>query len=116
MEENMKLNFTNLITHFDLVSCAQRERSYYFKDTNSTDLSKEEIEKIQLNNEINDAFIKKHGELNYQKELENDSYNYYRIKDLIIASENIITRIMFTKDNTRTSRGSKVIFQLLKNS
>lgn len=107
----MKLNFTILLTFISilllLVACAQRERSYYFKDTKSTDLSKEEIEKIQLNNEINDAFIKKHGDLNYQKYLENDSYNYYSINGLIIAAdkkENIINRIMFTKD-TRTSRG-----------
>ena len=108
----MKLNFTILLTFISilllLVSCAQRERSYYFKDTKSIDLSKEEIEKIQLNNEINDEFIQKHGDLNYQKDLKNDSYNYYRIKGLIIAAdkkENIITKIMFTKDNTRTSRG-----------
>lgn len=71
-----------------LIFFIPKDRSYYIMHAKSTDLSDEQVEGIMLDDEMDDDFIKKHGKpvYQFQSDLENEKYNYYRINDIQFAT------------------------------
>ena len=87
-------------------------RSYHHFITKSTDLSKENIDNIYLNEEINtEKIISKYGKVsNFSQD--NDLYNYYLLKEGIeIATnkeDNKIIRFIINDKNIKTEKGIKI--------
>ncbi|MGL5260649.1 MAG: hypothetical protein ACRC7V_11120 [Lachnospiraceae bacterium] len=87
-------------------------RSYHHFITKSTDLTKENIENIYLNEEINtEKIISKYGKVsNFNQD--NNLYNYYLLKEGIeIATnkeDNKIIRFIINDKKIKTEKGIKI--------
>ncbi|GGI12895.1 hypothetical protein [Gottfriedia solisilvae] len=103
----MKKSFNILIICFIFQSLVTScERSYYFKHEKNTDLSYEQVEGIKLDEIMDDKFIEKHGDSVIH--METDQHTYYSIKNKMIAVDkknHKITRITFSSEETKTSKG-----------
>jgi hypothetical protein len=73
------------------------DRSFYFKNTESTDLSQEELDGLRLHQNINDEwFIRKYGKQT-NKSSDNEFYNYYLLSnglEIATTDDGEIVRIM----------------------
>lgn len=87
-------------------------RSYHHFFTKSTDLSKENVENIHLDDEIDsEKVVSKYGKVSEFSE-DNDLYNYYSLREGIeIATnkdDNKIIRFNINDKNLKTEKGIKV--------
>jgi hypothetical protein len=98
------LLFTILLDH-------NFSRSYHHTFTKTTDLSKENIEGLYLNDNFNSEKItKKYGKISEQSR-DVEHYNYYKLRKGIEIATNKsgkITRFIITDSNLKTVRGIKI--------
>lgn len=102
-----------LILLMGVLSLNQRfGRSYHHFFTKSTNLSKENVENIHLDDEIDsEKIVSKYGEVSEFSE-DNDLYNYYSLREGIeIATnkdDNKIIRFNINYKNVKTEKGIKI--------
>lgn len=87
-------------------------RSYHHFLTKSTDLSKENVENIYLNEEIdNEKIVSKYGKISNLSQ-DNVLYNYYFLKENIEIGtnkdDNKIIRFVVNDKNVKTEKGIKI--------
>jgi hypothetical protein len=83
MREKNRFLFCLLVLSILLSGC---DRDYYFKETDSTDLSREEFAGLKLHQNINDeAFVTKFGN-QIEVERDHELYQYYLLSNGIIIA------------------------------